>query len=309
VEDERIITRKEEKILSAQLEQMNLEVAVGESESKGKKDDVDLSVPAITINVNAPVGTNLPLINPSPKDNDQYRSRYFEDSGGPNVNANRGVRRRKQEHDVIRNKNSLSSANNDIDSLQTKKSVDNQVFDVWASTVASQEERHEAISFDQTDQWLDRDPDIDDSLAGEDASIGSEQGKGNQYNVESTAKKDPEPRPIIIKKPPQSFRTPEMQKQRSRATGSTKKAKKPEKQEVFDPFGIDAEESNGLTVEISDDLFSPNPDPFMTEESFSPLEWSTKSGGSQINVDSSKHNPNSPPHIGYYNSPDSRVEI
>ena len=76
-----------------------------------------------------------------------------------------------------------------------------------------------------------------------------------------SANLDTEPRPILIKKPPQSYRTPEKQKQRSKVMSNSAKkvaVKEQSKQDVFDPFGIDAEEV-GLTVEISEDLFSSNP--------------------------------------------------
>jgi hypothetical protein len=41
-----------------------------------------------------------------------------------------------------------------------------------------------------------------------------------------------------------------------------------------------------LTIENSSDLFSPLPDPFMTEESFSPPDWNTPRG--QISYHNSK---------------------
>jgi hypothetical protein len=315
VEDERIISKKEDKILSAQFEQMNLEVAVGESEVKveEKKEEKkeETIAPALTINVDSIVRPNLPRLNPSPKDCDEYRSRFFDDSGGPTAKSIRDIRRKKHEdnrygHEDSSNKNSTPvSGKNDVDSVQTKKSSENQLFDVWACT--SNEERDEAIKFDETDQWLDRDPDIEDSVIVDDVSESSEQENAHGNCVEETPKPDPEPRPIFIKKPPQSLRT--LQKQHAKALiNNAKKAKQQQpKQEVFDPFGIDAEETDGLTVEISDDLFSSNPDPFMTAESFSPLEWSTPSG-SNTNSNTNKDNAHSQ-HIGYYNSPDSRVEI
>ena len=104
----------------------------------------------------------------------------------------------------------------------------------------------------------------------------------------------------------QPFCTPEKQ----RIEKDSWKEETNTKQDVFDPFAVDdADEEDGLEVEISDnDLFSPDPsDPFATstEESFSPLdtlEWSTPRGGSSNN-DPEVQN------IGYYTSPDSRVEI
>ena len=311
VEDEQIISKKEDKISSAQFEQMNLGVAVVESEVKveGKKEEI--TAPALSINVDSTVKPNLPRLNPSPKDCDVYRSKFFDDSGGPTAKSIRDIRRKKQEdnrngHGDSSNKNRSTpvSKKTDLDAVETKKSSDNQVFDVWAST--SNEERDEAIKFDETDQWLDRDPDIADSIVADGMSDSSNHDQENIHGnrVEETPKADREPRPIFIKKPPQSLRT--LQKQQAKTLiNNAKKAKQQQpkpKQDVFDPFGIDAEETNGLSVE-TDDLFSSNPDPFMTNESFSPLEWSTP-GGSNANT-----NKDNAQHIGYYNSPDSRVEI
>jgi hypothetical protein len=335
VEDERTISKKES-TLSAEFEQMNLEVDAEEpevdvevvveekQEVKGKKEadgtkeveekKEETTAPALTINVASTSRTSLPRINPSPKDCDEYRSKYFEDSGSAAAKLTRGNRRGRSQEDAS-SKNSVPiAAKNSIDSLQSTKSTENQLFDIWAST--SKEERDEAISFDQTDQWLDADPDVDESAVADEGSSSSEQENNDINRVKETPHPDPEARPIlIIKKPRQSFRTPEVQKQRSKAMNRSsgtkmnideaKQQQVPPKQDVFDPFGIDAEETGGLTVEISEDLFSSNPDPFMTEESFSPLEWSTPG---DANTNTSKNNAHSQ-HIGYYNSPDSRVEI
>ena len=94
--------------------------------------------------------------------------------------------------------------------------------------------------------------------------------------------------------------TPKVEKKdsgQSREQKEKKSSSKKEKQEVFDPFQDDDEDADdGLKLDIPNNLFSPNPDPFMTEESFSPLDWSSPRGTSAQ-------------HIGYYNSPDSRLEI
>jgi len=338
VEDEQTISKKES-TLSAEFEQMKLEVdaeepevdveaeveekkeVIEKKEADEKKEVVEkkeeTTAPALTINVSSTSRTSLPRINPSPKDCDEYRSKYFEDSGNVAAKLARGNRRGRS-HEDASSKNSVPiAAKNSIDSLHSKKSTkstENQLFDIWAST--SKEERDEAISFDQTDQWLDADPDVDESAVADEGSSSSEQENNDINRVKETPKPEPEPRPILIKKPRQSFRTPEVQKQRSKAmnrSSSTnmnidqaKQQQVPPKQDVFDPFGIDAEEeTGGLTVEISEDLFSSNPDPFMTEESFSPLEWSTPG---DANTNTSKNNAHNQ-HIGYYNSPDSRVEI
>eukprot|EP00536_Pseudo-nitzschia_multiseries_P002753 jgi/Psemu1/283939/fgenesh1_pg.38_\ len=298
VEDERIITRKEDKILSAQFEQMNLEVAVGggDLDSKTGEEKGGLTKPALSINTTPRAGTTgLPRLNPSPRDNDQYRIRYFEDTGASTPKSlRRNQEEKKTDHDVV-------------STIQTKKSTENQVIDIWATNSASNDERDEAINFDQTDEWLNRDPDIEGSLPADDASVASDTDNINPVSEKGTPKSKSEPRPVIIKKPPQSLRTLEKEKQRTKASSIiTRKAKAQAKQEVFDPFGIDAEEAEGLTVEISDDLFSQNPDPFTSEDSFSPLEWSNANNGKKSFVDST---PQPQPQIGYYNSPDSKYEI
>ena len=300
VEDERKISKTEDKILSAQFEQMNLEAIVGESDSKleeetaYREDKEEAKTPGPTINVDPSVKPNLPRLNPSPKDCDGYRNRYFEDSGDPSAKLARGIRRKMNDDHAIK-KNATPGG-----SVQSGRSTERQVIDIWAAT--SQEERDEAISFDETDRWLDCDPEVAD-----DVSASSEQESAYRTTKE-TPKAEPEPRPILIKKPREAFISPEKQKQRAKAmSGSTKKApKQPTKQDVFDPFGTDAEDEGGLTVEISEDIFSSNPDPFMTAESFSPLDWS--GSPRESNTNTNKDNGRSQ-HIGYYNSPDSRVEI
>jgi len=287
VEDETAASKAEEKELLAQLEQMNLELAVGESDSKAEgEEEAKEPEPEPAIEAAPAVKPNLPRLNPSRKDCDEYRTRYFEDAGV-------GIR--------IRN----GRATPPVGSVQSKRSTDKQIIDIWATT--SQEERNEAISFDETDRWLDCDP---ESVVADDISVSSELETGNVPVQSETQKPDLEPRPVVIKKPREAYVTPEKQRQRARAmTGSSKKEAKPSpkpKQDVFDPFGDDAEEG-GLTVEISDDLFSSNPDPFMTAESFSPLEWS--GSPRESNTKPSNSNPHPAQHIGYYNSPDSRFEI
>jgi len=281
VEDEGILSKTEDKILSAQLEQMNLEVAVGESDSKAEEEKEEATKPELTIDVAPPAKPNLPRLNPSPKDCDQYRSKYFEDSGGVRSRGGRAT---------------------PTASVQSRRSNEKQIIDIWATT--SQEERDEAISFDDTDRWLDCDPDV----PADDVSDSSEHETAKIFAQTETRNPDPpEPRPIVIRKPREAYVTPEKQRQRAKAMSSNKKEEPMEKpkQDVFDPFGTDAEEEGGLTVEISDDLFD-NPDPFMTAESFSPLEWS---GSPQKSNTRTNNDHAGPQHIGYYNSPDSRFEI
>ncbi len=268
VEDEGKKLQKEEKTLSAQVEEMNLEVK--ESGSKEDKEVAEANAPNLTIDTNTAVKPpNLPRLNPSPKDCDQYRNRYFEETGeqAARIRANKPT------------------------TPVRSKATEKQVIDIWASASTSQEEREEAISFDETDKWLDYDPDVADEAS---ASSNAE---------------EPEPRPILIKKPREALVSPQKQMQRAKAMGggSRKQQQKPQppKQDVFDPFGPDAEEEGGLTVETSNDLFASNSDPFMSQESFSPVEWSGSPRSSNTAA-RSQHTQ----HIGYYHtSPDSRVEI
>jgi len=289
VEDERIISKKEDKILSAQFEQMHLEVAVGGDVGSNTEGEGPGTKPALSISTTPKAGTtNLPRLNPSPRDNDHYRIRYFEDTGAPATTPK----------SLRRNLEAKKTAEPDFESIQSKRSTENQVFDIWATSSASNDERDEAINFDQTDEWLDRDPDIEDASVASDADP-TEKGMVEPIPPEPI---QPEPRPVIIKKPPQSLRSLEKEMQRAKATNVARKPKKPPpQQEVFDPFGIDGEEADGLTIETSGDLFSQNPDPFTAEESFSPLNWS--------NGDPQSNSQRQQQHIGYYNSPDSNKEI
>ncbi|MGK3734887.1 MAG: hypothetical protein ACI90V_001726, partial [Bacillariaceae sp.] len=319
VEDERIISKKEDKILTAQFQQMNLEI----DEECTRQEEID--TPAV-VNSPAPAGKILPIINPSPKDNDKYRIGYFGDGAPTSIRG------------VLRRNNGNIHANDNVPDPDAKTvQIDNnnnnnntskdQVYDVWASTSASNEERDEAIKFDETDQWLDRDPDIDNDSLGDDASVSSV-GLNNHINNDTSEPNTPPPQkavtdhqveinapvdfrnPSAVWSPPvennnkykQSFCTPEKQ----RIGKDSWKQHTDTKQDVFDPFAVDdADEEDRSEADISDNnLFSSDPtDPFAgTEESFSPLEWSTPRGGSSNNVPDIQN-------IGYYTSPDSRVEI
>ncbi|VEU37096.1 unnamed protein product [Pseudo-nitzschia multistriata] len=287
VEDERIITKKEDKIISAQFEQMNLEVAVGEPNLT--------TAPALTVGATTPRagGSGLPRLDPSPRDNDKYRLRYFEEAEASTPKANRSLIPSKKTPDV-----------DDRGSGHSRKSVDNQVIDIWATSSASNDERDEAITFDETDKWLDCDPDIEDSMVVEDASVSSDVEDANKGTGDNKPTSDPGPTPLILKKPPQSLRSIEKEQQRKKATTIAMEAKKQPKQEVFDPFGIDGEEAEQLKIDTDDDLFSKNPDPFATQESFSPLQWSSETKKEEKSFASSPDE-----EIGYYNSPNSRLEI
>ena len=98
------------------------------------------------------------LINPSPKDNTKYRMGYF---GDESPSAPRGVHRMKYDD------------KDDGIAGRPSKAVEytTELVDIWAVSSASQEEQDEAIHFDDTDAWLDRDPDIEGGAIGDDASV------------------------------------------------------------------------------------------------------------------------------------------
>jgi hypothetical protein len=167
-----------------------------------------------------------------------------------------------------------------------------QILKFWASGAASQEEQDEAIHFNETDQWLDRDPDLNGFR--DDVSLTSDPKDKLQNDSYEVDKVNQYPKPMPISSAARGVAgfstngpaTPnssawvaqngfassgsakETIKHRSRRSGSKKK------KDVFDPFG----DTEGLKISNSDDLFSPLPDPFMTEESFSPPDWTTPHG-------------------------------
>lgn len=201
----------------------------------------------------------FPRLSPSPKDSEKYRASYFESVGDNNIPPTR--------------------AGDDVA----------QATNFWSSASASQDE-HQAIDFKETDQWLDRDPGM--AISAEDASVSSE------------------PTDVVTSSPPRKPDIPKAEDAALAAFDSSlipqsntwtpsdnlkvKSRPASDSNNVFDPF---SPENDDLKVDLPAELFSPNPDPFMTEESFSPLEWSTPRGTANAQ------------HIGYYNSPDSRLEI
>jgi hypothetical protein len=256
-----------------------------------RKEDVEISNNKVDSQSNQPhedeagpkdlagpgTGRRFPRLSPSPKDNDKYRSSYFGDESPA---AHRAMNRKKQDGSDITPLAQRSS--NGVDA--------SQAMNFWASSPVSQEVQQEAINFKETDRWLDQDPDFADN-----ASLSSDL---NQENPPATTQKllsghaqdpagsgfDAHVSSVIQES---NTWTPA-----DNLDMTSRPAK--DKHDVFDPFSPEIDE---LKVEVSSELFSPNPDPFMTEESFSPVEWSTPRGATNAQ------------HIGYYNSPDSRVEI
>jgi hypothetical protein len=171
-----------------------------------------------------------------------------------------------------------------------------QILRFWTSGAASQEEQDEAIHFNETDQWLDRDPDLNGFR--DDVSLTSDPKDKLQNEINEVDKVNQDRKPMPISSAARGVAgfstnepaTPnssawaaqkrfassgsakgsarETIKHRSKRSGSKKK------KEVFDPFG----DTEGLKISNSDDLFSPLRDPFMTEESFSPPDWTTPRG-------------------------------
>lgn len=275
VEDDRTNTGKKTMILKEN--NANLDQNV---DSESDRRDVEEETPK---DVSSPVsGRPFPRLSPSPKDNGKYRNSYFGDEVPA---AHRVVNRKKTDGGVHLPPGHFSAVGDGA----------SQVNNFWASTSASREEHQEAMNFTETDRWLDRDPDIDDTIA-DDISISSE---ANEKNPLTTPKKwfvpqSQEPTAAGFDSNASVTMIQESTTWTPVDNLDVKSRSAKETQDVFDPFGPENDE---LKVDVAAELFSPNPDPFMTEESFSPLEWSTPQGTTSTQ------------HIGYYNSPDSRVEI
>ncbi|KAG7364210.1 hypothetical protein IV203_037412 [Nitzschia inconspicua] len=261
-------------------------------------------------------------INPSPKDNKKYRMGYFSDEspaktpGDPWAKADtKGV------HET-----STSAASPKVSNTPRRS---NDVVDIWAVSSVSEDEIDEDIQFDETDEWLNRDPEVNDE-AMEDTSIVSdliEESNEQTHNSSNPFSKDPLPthQDTIISDILDGSKTwnlmgddalAQKQEKKLKDTASIpvldnpntwtpskethtkmvddKKNSRHDSNVAFDPFLDEAEEGNKEVVPA--ELFSPTPDPFMTEESFSPLDWSSPRGTTAQ-------------HIGYYSSPDSRLEI
>jgi hypothetical protein len=186
----------------------------------------------------------------------------------------------------------------------TNRVSESQISRFWSSGTASQEEQDEAANFDETDQWLDKDPDLDgfrddaslspetkdkarvdgppeanalcvDPLAGWHSSSPT---KSPKRGVEGYIPSEPVTPNARAWDTQDQFATSnfsqEVKGKKSKRSGSKKK------KDTFDPFG----DTDDLKISDSDNLFSPTPDPFMTEESFSPPDWTTPRG--RINHDS-----------------------
>ena len=260
VEDEGIKTKQvdEQKIME-RFQQLNVEIDKDNFELKEITD-------ALT-----PVRKNLPRLNPSPKDNNKYRLGYFGD-GVPTTFQN------------FQKRNHPDIPVNDMCSDPTFNPTKYEVFDLWASTAPSNEERDESVAFDDTNQWLDRDPESDNS---NDLTLSSALNLNNNDRTNSTPSVTNQVE-INISSAWNSVVDNNQVKPSFCATKheriSTKtKPSHANADNVFDPFCMDAEDDP--KVEAFCDPFSLNQDAFSNKD---------------LNA----------PHIGYYkSSSDSQVEI
>lgn len=278
--DERIISGREDNVLKTHMEQLNLDADGGGDKTK----ESQLEGEATEMTSAHGKNSRFPRLSPSPKDNGKYRSRYF---GNESPTAQHLGGRNKQgtmkDHAISRPSTSRLS---------------HKAVDIWAVSSASQEEHQEAISFNETDQWLNRDPDFGAFGDNENASVsstGAMEIKSKEETPEqSTAPTTPDAKISAVDNQHPAF--------------SSTPAAAETRQDVFDPFWSDDGDEE-VNNENSHDLFSPDQDPFSMAagESFSPVDWSTsvspKGGELAAPTAASQH-------IGYYTSPDdARLEI
>jgi hypothetical protein len=199
-----------------------------------------------------------------------------------------------------------SRAQDDFSSAKSKSSA-SQILKFWTSGAASEEEQEEAQSFQDTAQWVDRDPDVGGFRDDDDVSppvspeprvleknlnivqsrgmpdVGSVKGwrqapssLGTQVGTmnrtpEHESRNNMTPSSRAWVGPNTSFTTSasDMKSSKSRSKSKKKRVK-----DVFDPFA----DSDDVQIDDASALFSPLPDPYMTEESFSPPVWDTPRG-------------------------------
>jgi hypothetical protein len=236
-----------------------------------------------------PRKNNQMRINPSPKDSTKYRIGYFGDESQSTAAVHGASDKKdedtKKESDrVIRSKAAAK---------RTTKETTTDDVDIWAVSSVSEDEQDEDIQFNDADDWLNRDPEVAEEM-GEDNSISTEQdniSEGKFASNESPSKVSSSGFDVAIPilAHPHSW----TQKDKKGKESKQKLQETPIHKVAFNPFDDDVEAAAAHT----EALFSPSPDPFTTEESFSPLDWSSPQGSSAQ-------------HIGYYNSPDDyRLEI
>ena len=226
-------------------------------------------------------------LSPMREDWNENKSRFFGNSEefDPDVNEDVLVSQ------ILRKKEAMDKQSYDGHELhqpqhpslgpspEKNKAGSSQILNFWSSGAASEEEQNEAISFNETHQWLDRDPDLDGFR--DDISVSSDHDVDGLRGLDQFSPQigNGEVAPVTPSSRAWSsqnkFNTPRSSREneRKKSRGSCVKAK----EDVFDPFG----DNDELKIENCDDLFSPLPDPFMTEESFSPPDWNTPRG--QIN--------------------------
>ncbi|KAL3925512.1 MAG: hypothetical protein SGILL_000354 [Bacillariaceae sp.] len=293
VEDE-TTNQQDTAIIDQAVEKMAPFVVPSNPAKEARSDHQNISEPP------TPTTKNLLRINPSPKDNTKYRIGYFGDESPVAV---RGADTARNEGDS--NKKVEGTDRAKINTKTAKTAATTNSVDIWKVSSVSDDEQDEDIQFDDTDDWMNRDPEVCvEEDIGEDNSISTEQDSVPQERFELPSK-PPKAKessgleaPIPVLNNPNSW----IPKDKKGKTNSTKR--KPEDAKVaFNPFDDDTEEANRGEND-NDALFSPNPDPFATEESFSPVNWSSPSPNGTTTGPQQQQG-----HIGYYNSPDSRLEI
>jgi hypothetical protein len=209
--------------------------------------------------------SNYPVLTPSRRDSDAYKMGYFGDAS-PRGKTNASPP--KDQKSTI--SPPLRTANISPSSGRGKPQQVDQVLRFWAKETASEDEHNEALSFTGEDEWGDKDPDLMDPFADDDSD--EQENKGPE---KMTTRFSNPSAPDAMQT--EMFKEPQHSKASSRG-GQGRSFKKPRKKKeekvVFDPFADDDEDV--LILDNPDDFFSPgSADPFMTAESFSPLNWGT----------------------------------
>lgn len=155
-------------------------------------------------------------------------------------------------------------------SLDTNIRGFNGTLRYWATASTSQDEHDEAMYFEDTAQWADKDPELN-GFGDDDSYNPGMKVSTEVYDLEVDYKQTNDTKHQVSPKSTslvETFNPHHNKTQKPRRSGV-------KNEDVFDPFASD-DDVNG---EELGHLFSPTQDPFMTEESFSPLDWGTPSKG------------------------------
>jgi hypothetical protein len=204
--------------------------------------------------------SNYPVLTPSRRDSEGYRMGYYGDTsprGKPRSSPT------KDQNSTI--SPSLHTTNQSPSDGRGKSNQVDQVLRFWAKETASEDEHDEALKFAGEDEWLHKDPDLD-PFADDDSA--EQENKGPEKLIRFS---DPDVTQTKKLKEPQHSKS---SSRGGQGLSPKKPVKKKEDNTVFDPFADDDED--GLILDNPDDFFSPGAaDPFMSAESFSPLNWGT----------------------------------